>query len=207
MCVLDAAAITIGVSVPPRHNPTAPKFGQWLHMQRGKRSLEQVAISIRPLVAAAGLKVDQSLIYRIEQGRIPNWPILAAFSRVYNIPFPALAAQLADAVEFPGAVTRSGIAGAENASLNVRSHSQHAEGPSNEDASTRVVNSHTAADSEEQRELLEVQQLARLARDLSDLSERMLARTFGTSPGAATGNAGHDAPPTRVHGRKRRAHR
>lgn len=65
--------------------------------------MEVVARQIRPLVAAAGLKVDQSVIHKFEHGRIPGWPMLAAFSRVYRVPIEDLLSRLASAMEFPGA--------------------------------------------------------------------------------------------------------
>jgi hypothetical protein len=99
----QAAPITLVPSVPKRPHPTAPDFGAWLLELRADRSAEAVARQIRPLVAKAGLKVDQSLIHKIEGGRIPNWPLLAAFSRVYRVPLLEVVQRLTDSVQFPGA--------------------------------------------------------------------------------------------------------
>ncbi len=89
--------------VPKRPVVVAPNFGKWLQLRRGDdRSLEQIAKRVRPLVKAAGLKVDQSLIFKIEQGRVPNWPILMALASVYDISTEEMARRLAEAIEFPG---------------------------------------------------------------------------------------------------------
>lgn len=99
----NTGPVTLRELVPNRSAVTAPAFGAWLKAQRGVRSLEAIAIQIRPLVEAAGLKVDQSLIYKFEHGRIPSWPVLAAFSRVYKTSIPEVLSRLASAMEFPGA--------------------------------------------------------------------------------------------------------
>lgn len=80
----------------------APKFGQWLEVLRGKRTLEQVARQIRPLVKPVGLKVDQSQIYKIEKGRVPSWPLLGALCRVYKVDIRRAVLQLIETLEFPG---------------------------------------------------------------------------------------------------------
>lgn len=95
---------TLGEPVPKRPQISAPKFGAWLQLQRGKkRSLAQVALKIRPLVEGVGLKVSPSLIHKIERGRVPSWPMLAAFSRVYGVPIVEILQRLSDAIEFSGA--------------------------------------------------------------------------------------------------------
>jgi len=91
-----------GDTVPNPSAGTARNFGRWLQLQRGERSLEQIAIKVRPLVKAAGLKVDQSMLYKIERGRIPSWPMLAALARAYDQDFRATVMRLVDALEFPG---------------------------------------------------------------------------------------------------------
>src|SRR5262245_4487058 len=88
--------------VPPRPVIAAPKFGQWLQLQRGTRSLEQIAIRVRPFVKPTGLKVDQSLIYKLEQGRVPSWPLLGALCRVYDVDIRDGALILIGALQFPG---------------------------------------------------------------------------------------------------------
>lgn len=93
---------TLPLSMPARPVTTAPKFGEWLKLRRGTRSLEQVAIQIRPLVKHTGLKVGSSLIHKVEGGRIPNWPLLLALGRVYNIPTAEIAGRLASAIEIDG---------------------------------------------------------------------------------------------------------
>jgi len=89
-------------SVAARFQVSAPKFGSWLKLQRGSRSLEQIALQVRPLVQPVALKVDRSLIQKIEQGRIPSWPMLAALSRVYGVPIEETARRLTEALTFPG---------------------------------------------------------------------------------------------------------
>jgi hypothetical protein len=96
------AGDTLRGSVPSRVHVAAPKFGQWLQLQRGPRSLEQIAIQVRPLLKATGLKIDQSLIFKIEQGRVPSWPLLGALCRVYRTDIREAVLLLIDAVEFPG---------------------------------------------------------------------------------------------------------
>lgn len=81
----------------------APKFGAWLQLQRGDRSLEQIAIQVRHLIKPTGLKVDQSQIFKIEDGRIPSWPILLALAQVYALDQIEMLANLLTALEFPGA--------------------------------------------------------------------------------------------------------
>jgi transcriptional regulator with XRE-family HTH domain len=90
-------------SVPKRPVVSSPKFGRWLQLQRGDRSLAQIAQRIRPHVEGIGLKVNPSLIYKFEGGRVPSWPMLAAFARVYGVPIDELLRQLVAAIEFPGA--------------------------------------------------------------------------------------------------------
>lgn len=73
----------MGSLVPAQPKLVAPRFGQWLAEQRGQRTYEQIASRVRKLVTGYGLKVGRSAIVRYEQGRIPPWPILAAFAEVY----------------------------------------------------------------------------------------------------------------------------
>lgn len=95
--------VTLWPQVPKRPIVSAPDFGRWLQTLRGDRSLEQVAIQLRPLVKEAGLKVNPSLIHKIEGGRVPNWPLLAAFAQVYGFPIAEMAGRLAELIKFPGA--------------------------------------------------------------------------------------------------------
>lgn len=81
----------------------APAFGAWLESLRGPRSLEQIAKKVRPHVEPIGLKVDQSLIYKIEKGRVPSWPMLGALCRVYGVDIREATHKLIDALQFPGA--------------------------------------------------------------------------------------------------------
>lgn len=89
--------------VPASPRVVAPKFGEWLKLRRGTRSLEQIALKIRPYVAAMGLTVDRSAIAKYEQGRVPNWPMLGAFSRVYDVAIIETVQRLLDGLEFPAA--------------------------------------------------------------------------------------------------------
>jgi hypothetical protein len=56
---------------------------------------------MRPHVAAVGLKVPPSLIVKLEQGRVPNWPLLIAYSKVLDEPLDALVARLVPALSLP----------------------------------------------------------------------------------------------------------
>lgn len=91
----------MGVIVPVR-TVTTPAFGAWLRTLRGDRSLEQIAQKVRPLVKDVGLKVDQSLLFKIEQGRVPSWPMVGALSRVYGVPVGETLERLRGALVFPG---------------------------------------------------------------------------------------------------------
>lgn len=55
------------------------------------------------------MKVNASLIYKLEQGRVPSWPLLAALARVYNISIADMCHQLTMALEFPGSAGLIGI--------------------------------------------------------------------------------------------------
>ena len=98
---MASRAVRMGVTVATR-TVTTPAFGAWLRTMRGDRSLEQIAQKLRPLVKAVGLKVDQSLLYKIEQGRVPSWPMVGALSRVYDVPVGETVERLRTAVVFPG---------------------------------------------------------------------------------------------------------
>jgi len=66
-------AIRLGLlHMPKRPQVSAPKFGKWLELQRGDRSLEQIAHKLRPLLVGVGLKVDRSTIKKLESGRVPS---------------------------------------------------------------------------------------------------------------------------------------
>jgi len=87
--------------------PAAPKlsalsFGSWLETRRGERSHEQIAREVRKYVADIGMKVHASAIVKYEQGRIPPWPILYAFSRVYRTTPAAIATRLFGAIKVSG---------------------------------------------------------------------------------------------------------
>lgn len=95
--------VTLSGLVPKRPTVRAPKFGQWLELKRGKRSFEQIAQKIRPLVEGVELKVDRSTIKKFEQGRVPSWPMLGAISVVYDVPIEETVERLRLALEFPAA--------------------------------------------------------------------------------------------------------
>lgn len=90
--------------MPKTAGQSAPAFGAWLKELRGARtwSLEQAAIQVRKHLERTGLTVPRSLIAKIEAGRVPTWPLLLAFSRIYSVPEAETAARLADALTFPG---------------------------------------------------------------------------------------------------------
>lgn len=89
--------------MPASLKVTSRTFGRWLASQRGDRSLEQIAIKLRALLKPTGLAIDQSLVYKIEHGRVPSWPLLFAFARVYNVEMGELLTRLVGTLEFPGA--------------------------------------------------------------------------------------------------------
>lgn len=91
--------------MPASPKVLSPRFGAWLAAQRGERSLEQIAIKARTLLKATGLAIDQSLIYKIERGRVPSWPLLLAFARIYNVDLGLVLTRLVDALDFPGVET------------------------------------------------------------------------------------------------------
>lgn len=97
-CGGDRLRATVG----RRPEVTAPKFGRWLELQRAGRSLEQIAIQVRPLVQQTGMKVSRSLILKLEQGRVPNWPMLGALCRVYGADIHEAVLQLVQTITFPG---------------------------------------------------------------------------------------------------------
>jgi hypothetical protein len=88
------------LGLPPRPRLTAPQFGSWLKQLWKGHSYEQVALKLRPHVEDAGLKVDRSSIKKLEQGRVPNWPMLYAISRAFNVPMEEITAQLTSALGF-----------------------------------------------------------------------------------------------------------
>src|SRR6185436_9146880 len=92
---------TMTVTVAAR-TVTAPAFGAWLKALRGDRSREQIARQLRPYVKGAGLKLDQSLLSKIEDGRLPSGPILGALSRVYAVPIKETTERLRASIVFPG---------------------------------------------------------------------------------------------------------
>lgn len=94
---------TLSPTVPKRPQVRAPKFGSWLELRRGDRSFEQIAQKLRPLVDGVGLKVDRSAIKKLEQGRVPNWPMIGALSQVYDVPAMEVVRVLINALEFPAA--------------------------------------------------------------------------------------------------------
>lgn len=112
---------TLAGTVAKSPTPKSPKFGAWLLLRRGKRSLEQIARQVRPLLP--GMKVDQSLIFKIEAGRVPSWPILSALAVVYEVPLAEMSQRLADAITFDG---REAI---ERATAHDRADPAHSEVP------------------------------------------------------------------------------
>lgn len=98
-----SAGATLGLTVPKRPTPTSPNFGVWLELQRGTRSHEQIARRLRDLLKPVGLKVPASAIVKLEDGRVPNWPTLAALAVVYDVPIEEMTQRLLSAMEFPGA--------------------------------------------------------------------------------------------------------
>lgn len=85
--------------MPSSPKLVATRFGAWLELQRGKRSLEQIATRVRKYVEDFGLQVHRSAIKNYEQGRIPPWPVLYAFSEIYGVSDAEIAARLFRAVQ------------------------------------------------------------------------------------------------------------
>src|SRR5262245_4698323 len=81
----------------------APAFGRWIAQRRGRQSLEQIALKIRPYVESTGLKVDRSSLAKVEAGRLPSWPMLAALAIVFEVPMREMVDRLVSSIEFPGA--------------------------------------------------------------------------------------------------------
>lgn len=96
-------AVILRGTVGRRPDVRTPNFGKWLETCRGTRSLEAIGRQLRPLVAATGLKVSRSLILKLEQGQVPNWPLLAALAKIYKTPWQSVVSRLAQDVEFSGA--------------------------------------------------------------------------------------------------------
>lgn len=80
----------------------APAFGRWVAEMRGDESLEDIAMKIRPYVEQTGLKVDRSSLMKLESGRLPSWPMMAALGIVFDVPFQVVIDQLVSAIDFPG---------------------------------------------------------------------------------------------------------
>lgn len=70
--------------MPKRPTLESPEFGDWLRQRRGARSHAEIANQIRMRVQDAGLGVHPSLIVKLEQGRVPSWPLLTAISEVFK---------------------------------------------------------------------------------------------------------------------------
>ena len=62
-----------------------PKFGAWLHKQRGRKTLEEFAIQVRHHAAPMGLEFDRSQIKKLEAGRLPSVPIMQALAPVLDL--------------------------------------------------------------------------------------------------------------------------
>jgi hypothetical protein len=90
--------------------------------------LEQIAILIRPLVDGTGLKVSRSLILKLEQGRVPNWPMLGALAKIYETDVQAVTLRLVNALEFPGAddlLRPDGVVHASDELLSIKDGAAH----------------------------------------------------------------------------------
>lgn len=88
--------------MPKRPVLRAPKFGAWLRLRRGDRSLEFVAGKLRDRLKPLDLKIHRSAVNNYEQGRVPDWPILAAFAAVYKVSLTEITERLRAGLEFPG---------------------------------------------------------------------------------------------------------
>jgi transcriptional regulator with XRE-family HTH domain len=98
-----AAGATLSTGMAKGVAVSAPMFGTWLTGLRGDASFEQIAIKLRDLVQSTGLKVDRSQIKKLEQGRVPSWPLLLALCQVYDVPVMETVAILVASLEFQGA--------------------------------------------------------------------------------------------------------
>lgn len=173
-----------------------PAFGAWLERLRGERSLEQIAQKVRPLVKEAGLKVDQSLIYKIEKGRMPSWPMLGALSRVYAVPIKETTERLRASIVFPGSdhLFRQAV-----------SDVQEEERPDDAAASPRSLDADTS------RILSELTDACLAFHDLSvtcqDISTRLAGRLGDYGVTVFRRQAPADSPQTSSATDDRRAHR
>jgi hypothetical protein len=92
-------AAIVGGPLPSAPKLKAPNFGKWLIARRGERSHEQIAAKVRKYVEGFGLSVHRSSIVKYEQGRVPSWPVLYAFARIYDEQPSDIAARLFSAIQ------------------------------------------------------------------------------------------------------------
>lgn len=88
--------------MPARPTVYAPEFGEWLKAKWAGRSYGEIAQQLRAYVKDAGLKVNRSSVQRLEQGRVPNWPMLYAIAKIVDAPFEEVTVRLAAAVRLNG---------------------------------------------------------------------------------------------------------
>jgi transcriptional regulator with XRE-family HTH domain len=79
--------------VPSAPSVTAPTFGEILKEIRGAASLGEFANRLRTF--APGLKLNRTNIEKWENGRVPNWIVLGAYSAISKRPLRELAQALA----------------------------------------------------------------------------------------------------------------
>lgn len=104
-----------------------------------------MANQIRDRVKDSGMKVPPSLIVKIEQGRIPNWPVLAALADVFKEPFDQLVARMAGSMRFRGGKTLAiDVSGSASRGQPARVEVATDEGPQ-EFVSVPVLSGHIAA--------------------------------------------------------------
>lgn len=93
----------LGRIVPKRPHIQAPGFGEWLRERRGERSMEQVAMQLRSHLGVVGMAIDRSLIKKMESGMVPNWPMLGAIAKTFDVPVASVILRVAGELQFPDA--------------------------------------------------------------------------------------------------------
>ena len=73
---------------------TAKAFGEWIAEKRGERSHRALARPIRDLLRPTGVKAPASAIVKVEQGRVPNVPLLFGLSLVLKVPYEEMTYRL-----------------------------------------------------------------------------------------------------------------
>lgn len=169
----------------------SPTFGEWLEKLRGQRSLEAIARKLRVFLAPTGLKVGPSLLFRVEQGRVPSWPMLFGLAAVYEIPVATMAIRLVREIYFPGA--RDLIRHAGERKSNLPPDSEVAVDP----AAARVRELETRIEELEMYRLV-VEELRPVLADVFELADRATTLVGGKGDQAAAAPTGRRRNPRKA---------